>query len=215
MPAQIAPAVLAETTEQFKQYMEKIHQLADRVHIDISDGEFAPTFTINATEAWWPQGWHADIHAMVARPSEYVDQLIALKADLIIFHAEVEEDLLPILQKVKSAGVKAGIALQRPTVPSTVAPLIEASDHVMIFSGDLGRYGGSASLMQLEKIRLIKAIKADVEIGWDGGVSLDNAFGLTQGGVDVLNVGGTIAKSADPGATYSALVAEINKHGVI
>lgn len=215
MPAQIAPAVLAETTEQFKQYMEKIHQLADRVHIDISDGEFAPTFTINATEAWWPQGWHADIHAMVARPSEYVDQLIALKADLIIFHAEVEEDLIPILQKVKSAGVKAGIALQRPTVPSTVAPLIEASDHVMIFSGDLGRYGGSASLMQLEKIRLIKAIKADVEIGWDGGVSLDNAFGLTQGGVDVLNVGGTIAKSADPGATYSALVAEINKHGVI
>lgn len=215
MPAQIAPAVLAETTDQFKQYMEKIHQLADRVHIDISDGEFAPTFTINVNEAWWPQGWHADIHAMVARPSEYVDQLIALKADLIIFHAEVQEDLLPILQKVRAAGVKAGIALQRPTVPSTVAPLIEASDHVMIFSGDLGKYGGNASLMQLEKIRLIKAIKQDVEIGWDGGVTLDNAFGLTQGGVDVLNVGGTIAKSADPGATYSALVAEINKHGVI
>lgn len=215
MPAQIAPAVLAETTDQFKQMMEKIHQLANRVHIDITDGEFAPTFTINAAEAWWPQGWHADIHAMVARPSEYVDQLIALRCDLIIFHAEVQEDLLPILQKVKAAGMKAGIALQRPTVPSTVAPLIQASDHVMIFSGDLGKYGGTASLMQLEKVRLIRAIKPDVEIGWDGGVTLENAFGLAQGGVDVLNVGGTIAKSADPGATYSALVAEINKHGVI
>ena len=215
MPAQIAPAVLAETTDQFKQMMEKIHTLANRVHIDITDGEFAPTFTINAAEAWWPQGWHADIHAMVARPSEYVDQLIALRCDLIIFHAEVQEDLLPILQKVKAAGMKAGIALQRPTVPSTVAPLIQASDHVMIFSGDLGKYGGTASLMQLEKVRLIRAIKPDVEIGWDGGVTLENAFGLAQGGVDVLNVGGTIAKSADPGATYSALVAEINKHGVI
>ena len=215
MPAQIAPAVLAETTDQFKQMMEKIHQLANRVHIDITDGEFAPTFTINAAETWWPQGWHADIHAMVARPSEYVDQLIALRCDLIIFHAEVQEDLLPILQKVKAAGMKAGIALQRPTVPSTVAPLIQASDHVMIFSGDLGKYGGTASLMQLEKVRLIRAIKPDVEIGWDGGVTLENAFGLAQGGVDVLNVGGTIAKSADPGATYSALVAEINKHGVI
>lgn len=215
MPAQIAPAVLAETTDQFKQMMEKIHTLANRVHIDITDGEFAPTFTINAGEAWWPQGWHADIHAMVARPSEYVDQLIALRCDLIIFHAEVQEDLLPILQKVKAAGMKAGIALQRPTVPSTVAPLIQASDHVMIFSGDLGKYGGTASLMQLEKVRLIRAIKPDVEIGWDGGVTLENAFGLAQGGVDVLNVGGTIAKSADPGATYSALVAEINKHGVI
>ena len=73
MSAVIAPTVLAETTDQFKQSMEKIHQLADRVHIDISDGEFAPTFTINATEAWWPEGWHADIHAMVARPSEYVE----------------------------------------------------------------------------------------------------------------------------------------------
>lgn len=215
MNAVIAPTVLAETTDQYKDMMEKIHQLANRVHIDISDGEFAPTFTINATEAWWPEGWHADIHAMVARPSEYVDQLIALKADLIIFHAEVQEDLLPIMQKVKSAGLKIGIALQRPTVPSTVAPLIQQADHVMIFSGDLGHYGGTASLMQLEKVRLIRAIKPDIEIGWDGGVNLDNAFGLAQGGVDVLNVGGAIAKSADPGAAYSSLVAEINKHGVI
>lgn len=215
MTAQIAPAVLAETTDQFKQMMEKIHQLANRVHIDITDGEFAPTFTINATEAWWPEGWHADIHAMVARPSEYVDQLIALKADLIIFHAEVQEDLLPTIQKVKTAGMKIGIALQRSTVPSTVANLIQEVDHVMIFSGELGKYGGNASLMQLEKVRLVRAIKPDVEIGWDGGVTIDNAFGLAQGGVDVLNVGGTIAKSADPAATYSALVAEINKHGVI
>lgn len=215
MNAVIAPTVLAETTDQYKDMMEKIHQLANRVHIDISDGEFAPTFTINAGEAWWPEGWHADIHAMVARPSEYVDQLIALKADLIIFHAEVQEDLLPIMQKVKSSGLKIGIALQRPTVPSTVAPLIQQADHVMIFSGDLGHYGGTASLMQLEKVRLIRAIKPDIEIGWDGGVSLDNAFGLAQGGVDVLNVGSAIAKAADPGAAYSALVAEINKHGVI
>lgn len=215
MAATIAPTVLAETTDQYKASMEKIHQLADRVHIDISDGEFAPTFTINAREAWWPQGWHADIHAMVARPSEYVEQLIALKADLIIFHAEVSEDLLPIMQRIKTAGVKAGIALQRPTVPSAVAALIEQADHVMIFSGNLGHYGGTASLMQLEKVRLIRAIKPDVEIGWDGGVTLDNAFNLAQGGIDVLNVGGTIAKSADPAATYNALVSEINKHGVI
>lgn len=215
MSAQIAPAITVETTDQFKLQMEKIHQLADRVHIDISDGEFAPTFLVNPSEVWWPEGWHADIHAMVARPSEYVDQLIALRADLIIFHAEVQEDLLPIIQRVKSADMKIGIALQKPTVPSTVANLIEAVDHVMIFSGDLGYHGGTASLMQLEKIRLIRAIKPSVEIGWDGGVTLENAFGLTQGGVDVLNVGGTIAQSVDPGATYSQLVAEINKHSVI
>ncbi|MBP9811733.1 hypothetical protein KBF38_25760, partial [bacterium] len=137
------------------------------------------------------------------------------KADLIVFHAEVQEDLLPIIKKIQSVGLRAGVALQRPTVPSQVAQYIEAADHVMIFSGDLGHYGGTASLMQLEKVRLVRAIKADVEIGWDGGVSVENAFGLAQGGVDVLNVGGAIAKSQDPQATYQALVTEINKHGVI
>jgi len=70
-------------------------------------------------------------------------------------------------------------------------------------------------LMQLEKVRLIRAIKPGVEIGWDGGVNVDNAFTLSQGGIDVLNVGSTIAKSADPVATYKTLVDEINKHGVI
>lgn len=215
MPAVIAPCVTVETTDQYKAQMEKIHQIANRVHIDISDGEFAPTFLVEPDQLWWPQGWHADIHAMVARPSEYVDRLVALKADLITFHVEVQEDLLPVIQKIKAAGIKAGIALQRPTVPATVAQYIEAADHVMIFSGNLGHYGGTASLMQLEKVRLIRALKPGIEIGWDGGVTIDNAFGLAQGGVDVLNVGGAIAKSTDPVATYQALVAEINKRGVI
>lgn len=213
--AVITPTVLAENAEQYKSLIERIHQYATRVHIDLTDGEFTTSFTVKLSEVWWPQGWHADVHAMVARPSEYVDQLIALKADLLIFHAEVEEDLLPVIQKIKTSGLKAGIALQRPTVPSTVAPIIQAVDHVMIFSGDLGKYGGTASMMQLEKIRLIKAINPNVEIGWDGGITLENALTLAQGGVDVLNVGGTLANSDDPAATFNELSTEINKSGVL
>lgn len=213
--AVIAPALLVDNPDAYKELMEKIQSFAQRVHIDITDGEFAPTFTIAPTDAWWPANWQADIHAMVARPSEHVDQLVALKPSLIIFHVEVQEDIMPSLQKVQMAGIKAGIALQRPTVPESVGAAIELADHVMIFSGDLGHYGGQASLMQLEKVRLIRAIKPGIEIGWDGGVTLDNAFSLAQGGVDVLNVGGTIAKSSNPPATYTALVNEINKHGVI
>lgn len=64
-------------------------------------------------------------------------------------------------------------------------------------------------------MRLVKAINPEAEIGWDGGVNVDNAYTLTQGGVDVLNVGGTIANSTEPGQVYAALVSEINKHGVI
>lgn len=213
--AVIAPAVLSENADMYKQSMERIQAFAERVHIDIADGEFAPTFTVAETQTWWPANWQADIHAMVARPSEHVDALIALRPNLVIFHVEVQEDITPVLQKLQASGIKAGIALLKTTVPQTVGSLIELADHVMIFSGDLGHYGGQASLMQLEKVRLIRAIKPNVEIGWDGGVSLDNAFSLAQGGIDVLNVGGTIAKSNDPSATYKALVSEINKHGII
>jgi ribulose-phosphate 3-epimerase len=211
----IAPALLCENPDDYKALVERVHPFAERVHVDITDGEFAPTFTINAAQVWWPQEWTVDIHAMVARPSEHLETLIALKPNMIIFHVEVEEDILAILQHVKKFGIKAGIALLRPTVPSTVAPAIEAADHVMIFSGELGKYGGTASLMQLEKVRLIRNIRQDVEIGWDGGVNVENAYSLAQGGVDVLNVGGTLAKAQDPQSTYVTLVNEINKHGII
>lgn len=211
----IAPAILCETPDDYKATIERLHPFADRVHIDICDGEFAPTFTVGAAQVWWPQDWTVDIHAMVARPSEHLETLISLKPHTIIFHAEVQEDIVPILQHIKKFGIKAGVALLRPTVPSTIASAIEAADHVMIFSGDLGKYGGTASMMQLEKVRLIRTIRQDIEIGWDGGVNIENAYNLAQGGVDVLNVGGTLAKADDPQETYAKLVDEINKHGVI
>lgn len=211
----IAPCITVETPDEYKAAVERLHEFARRVHIDISDGEFAPNFLIGAAQIWWPQEWTVDIHAMVARPSEHLETLLSLKPATIIFHAEVQEDIVPVLQHIKKFGIKAGVALLKSTAPSTVASAIEAADHVMIFSGELGKYGGTASLMQLEKIRLIRAIKADVEIGWDGGVNVENAYNLAQGGVDVLNVGGTLAMADDPKSVYATLVSEINKHGVI
>lgn len=213
--AVIAPAILAETPEEFNASVERVASFAERVHIDISDGEFAPSFTVGAGQISWPGNWQVDIHAMVARPSQHVQTLAELKPAMIIFHAEVEEDLVPVLNQVKQLGIKAGIALLRPTVPKSVASLIEIADHVMIFSGTLGQYGGVASLMQLEKVRLIRNIHPEVEIGWDGGAMVENIFSLTQGGVDVVNVGGAISRSDEPEMIYHRMVNEINKHGVI
>lgn len=212
---EIAPCITVETEDLYKERVEQLTPFAKRVHIDISDGEFAPTFLVSEDKLWWPQEWIVDIHAMVARPSEHVAQLVAKKPNMIIFHAEAQEDLTQIFQYLKQNNIKAGLAILRSTVPTVFAPLIELVDHVMIFSGELGHHGGVASMMQLEKVRLIKAIRTDVEIGWDGGVNPENAFTLSQGGVDVLNVGGAIAKSQDPSATYDKIVSEINKHAVI
>ena len=211
----IAPCLTVETEDQYKAGIEKYQPFAQRVQIDISDGEFAPVFLLGPEKLWWPKQWIIDIHAMVSHPLDYVDKLIALKPHLIIFHAETDADLLPIFEKIKRYGIKTGLALLKPTVPETVADLIRSVDHVLVFSGDLGHYGGNASLMQLEKVRLIKGINPNVEIGWDGGVSVDNAFNLTQGGVDVLNVGGALAKAENPSEVYATLIKEINKQGII
>lgn len=213
--ADVVPCITVEDAESYKAAVDRIHPFASRVHIDISDGEFAPRLLLGADKLWWPQNWTVDIHAMVMRPAEYVDQLIALQPHTIIFHVEAAADLVPIIKKIQQAGIRAGVALQRSTVPRSVQAAVEAADHIMIFSGTLGEYGGSANLMQLEKVRLIKRINASAEIAWDGGITIDNIYTLTHGGVDVLNVGGTIARADDPESTYAKLVEETNKRGVI
>jgi ribulose-phosphate 3-epimerase len=211
----IAPCLTVETEEQYKAIVDKIQPFAQRVQVDISDGEFAPVLLLPAEKLWWPSGWIVDVHAMVMHPDDYVDQLISLKPHLIIFHAETDANLLKIFEKIKKYNIKVGVALLKPTVPEAVADIIRAADHVLVFSGDLGHYGGTASLMQLEKVRLIKRINPNVEVGWDGGVGIDNAFTLTQGGVDVLNAGGSLAKAEDPASVYAKLIQEINKQGII
>ena len=211
----IAPCILCETEDDYKATVERIHPFARRVHIDLTDGQFAPTFSVPANRLWWPQEWEVDIHAMVKKPSEYVPLLIQLKPTRIILHVEASEDLTPWIAAIKQAGIQAGVALLKKTVPGTVQEYIEQADHVLIFSGDLGHYGGTASLMQLEKVRLVRSIHPEVEVGWDGGANPENAFSLAQGSVDVVNVGGAINNAADPQAVYDQMVSEINKHSVI
>lgn len=213
--SQIVPAITVETLDAYQAETQRIGTYARRVHIDISDGEFAPTFLLAESNLYWPEGWEVDLHAMVMRPSEHMAAILQLKPHLVVFHAETQEDLLPLFEQLKEAGIRTGVALLKSTVPSTAEALIQAADHVLIFSGDLGRHGGIASMMQLEKVRLVKKIKPNVEIGWDGGVNLENAYTLTQGGVDVLNTGGTLADAENPAEVYNQLVKEINKRGVL
>lgn len=213
--AVVAPTITTETLDEYKASVDMLSPFAKRVHIDVSDGEFTPRFLLGEAQLFWPTEWEVDIHVMVKRPSEHLAQIIALKPALIIFHVEIEEDRVAIVNQIKAAGIKAGIALLRSTVPSTVADVIKLVDHVMIFSGDLGKQGGTASLMQLEKIRLIKAINPAVEIGWDGGVNNENAYTLAQGNVNVLNAGSAVSETDNPAEAYAVLTREINKHGVI
>ena len=211
----IVPTILTNDPKQYRSLIESFNAFAKRVQIDIADGDFAPTQTIPTISVWWPKGWEVDLHMMVSRPSQHLPALLKLKPSLVIFHAEVGEDLLPIMQQLKDAGIKVGVALLKSTYPGNVKELIAASDHVLIFAGDLGQQGGTADMLQIEKVAHIRAIKKDIEIGWDGGVNLRNIRAIAHADIDVVNVGSAITAADDRPAMYQALIAEADKRGVL
>ena len=85
----------------------------------------------------------------------------------------------------------------------------------MIFSGNLGQNGGTADLLQLEKVRILKRIKASVEIGWDGGANIENVRTIAQAGVNIINVGSALANAKNPTKMFAALSAEVEQQGVV
>ena len=214
-PVSIVPAILSDNEQSYREQIERINAFTRRAQIDVTDGKFAPTTTLDITDVWWPKNWDADLHLMVARPSEYLETILKLEPSLCILHAETSENLLPIFEKLKEAGIKTGVALLPSTYPGNVKQYIDVVDHVLVFAGQLGVQGSQPDLLQMEKVPLIRAMKPELEIGWDGGANITNIRALAHVDLDVINVGSAIALSQDPAAAFEELVAEIDKDGVL
>lgn len=208
----ICPSVTPQTTDP-KEYCEQIERVAPfakRLQLDFMDGEFAPVHSLNVAQAWWPKGVEADIHLMYKKPRQYLETLIGLRPSLVILHAEAEGDLVAMLEYIKKCGVKAGVALLQKTRPADVKATLAVADHALIFSGDLGHFGGKADLGLLTKVAELKAINSRLEIGWDGGASQENIAELARGGIDVINVGGAIQRASNPREVYDTMVKSIS-----
>ena len=211
----IVPAILTDNKQDYREQVERVNIFTRRVQIDVSDGQFAPGATLDVTNVWWPKNWEADLHMMVTKPSEHIDTILKLSPSLCIFHAEASEDLLPSFQTLKDAGIKVGVALLPSTFPGNVKHYIDAADHVLIFAGQIGVQGAPADMMQMEKIPLVRNMKPEVEIGWDGGANITNIRALAHADLDVINVGAAISRSSNPAQAFQDLVAEIDKNGVV
>jgi len=208
--ATVCPTVTALTTREYRKQMENIQGFATRIHIDFMDGHFAPTVSVPVKDAWWQKGPMVDLHVMYQKPLEQLENLVALKPDMIIVHAESEQ-CVEFLSELEGLGIKKGLALLKETRVEDVEDLVKLVDHVLIFSGDLGHFGGVADINLLHKAQLLKQLKPSLEIGWDGGINAENAPVLAAGGVDVLNIGGFIQKAENPESAYDTLVKEISE----
>lgn len=203
--AVICPTITAEDNHHYREQMERVALFVKRVHIDFMDGEFAPTKSPGLAQAWWPEKVHADLHVMHKNPEKELEQIIKLKPDLVIVHAEAEGNFVVIARKLHEANIKAGVALLAETPLEVVKPALEHMDHLLIFSGSLGHFGGQVDLHLLDKVRKAKEHKHTLEIGWDGGISDANVQALVEGGVDVLNVGGYIQRAENPRERFNIL----------
>lgn len=209
--ATICPTVTADNAQIYRTQIERIAPFATRIHIDVSDGVLAPNKLLDLDKVWWPGGVRADLHVMLEDPFDHVELYRALGPQLVIVHAEAHGDFMEFAELMHHHGIETGVALLQETPVETILPAIAMIDHVLIFSGTLGSFGGTANLDLLGKARQLRELKPTLEIGWDGGINDQNVRALTDGGVEVLNVGGYIQQADNALAAFEQLARAIVK----
>jgi ribulose-phosphate 3-epimerase len=218
----IVPTIMARTVEEYKATWKKYYNVAERVQIDVADADFAAEASLSLQDilasGGWPSDRQVDLHIMSANPQNYVPLLLQKRPHLVIFHAEVEQDLLTDFQPLREAGIKVGVAFMKKTYPKTYEKYLQAVDHALIFNGnkeDLGSHAKVINMLLLEKVGIIRSINPALEIGWDGGATMESVHQMTVGGVNVINVGSALSTADDAAKAYADLVAEANREGVI
>jgi ribulose-phosphate 3-epimerase len=205
----ICPTITAFGMHDYRAQMEVLESFAERIHIDLMDGIFAPHVSPGLEQVWWPPQITADLHLMFQKPAEHIEQIIKLHPNLVIIHLEAEVDHVKFAADLQAAGIRVGLALLQSTRLDQAVELIPHFDDVMVYSGHLGEHGGVADLSLLDKVRQLKLQHPLIEISWDGGINDQNAKQLVEAGVSVLNVGGFIASADSPQEAYAKLRAVI------
>lgn len=203
--ATICPTVTARTVEEYREQIARLAPFATRLHIDVADGIFTPVKLAPLDGVWWPGGVRADLHVMFQKPFEHIKLYRSLSPQMVIVHAEADGNFVKFADELRHHGIEVGVALKPETTVDVIRPALDWIDHVLVFSGNLGHFGGEANTHLLTKVLHLKQLKPQLEIGWDGGINDKNVRILAAGGVDVLNVGGFIQHAAEPAAAYHRL----------
>jgi ribulose-phosphate 3-epimerase len=209
----VAPSMLSADFGRLDQEVEMINRSeADWFHLDIMDGLFVPNISYGfpvidaiAKKAQKPM----DAHLMIVDPDRYLEKFAELGVEYLSVHYEACTHLHRSLQKIKSLGMKAGVALNPHTPVENLVDILQYADFVLIMSVNPG-YGGQSfienTLVKVAKLkRMIQERSLDTLIEVDGGVSISNARLLAQKGTDILVAGNSIFSATDPHKAISEL----------
>ena len=183
---------------------------ADRLHLDVMDGNFVPNITFGPfiVEAIRRVAQaHLDAHLMIAKPHRYLEQFVAAGADTVIIHYEASEDLRRDLQTIRRLGAQPGVAINPGTDFDLLAPYLPDLDYVLIMSVWPGFGGQSFITDTLQNMQKAVARRAAGEylIAVDGGVNLDTVKTVFATGIDMAIVGSGLFSAEDIPARFREL----------
>lgn len=195
MDIKVSASILSADLVRLQSEVSEVEKYgADMIHIDVMDRHFVPNLTFGAPlvrglETDLPY----DIHLMVENPENYIDDFLhALpdrrkpKNDIITVHVEACKHLHRVIQQVKAAGFRAGVALNPATSLSTIEEIVEEVDMVLIMTVNPGFSGQKFIGAALNKVRELRANFPDLDIQVDGGVDADTAPLCVGAGANVL-----------------------------
>ncbi|RMF08648.1 MAG: ribulose-phosphate 3-epimerase [Candidatus Neomarinimicrobiota bacterium] len=213
----LAPSILSADFSDLRTVLRQCRiGGADWVHIDVMDHHFVPNLTVGpvVVRSLRPiTDLPLDVHLMVDQPESLLDPFAAAGADAFTFHVEAVRDPLPLVRKIQSAGMKAGLSLKPGTPLEKVIPYLPAIDLLLVMSVEPG-FGGQDFLPgareRIQRLReKLDLLPQPPLLSVDGGIKRSNAREVLQAGADVLVVGSGIFQDADPVHAMQSLKAII------